>query len=99
MAGCGADAAPYFRIFNPVSQGRRADPEGNYVRRWVPELTRLPAAHIHAPWNAPASVLRDAGIRLGRDYPMPVVDHDAARQRALTAFQTIRQQSRGAAPS
>ena len=91
--GCGADAAPYFRIFNPVSQGRRADPGGSYVRRWVPELTRLPAAYIHAPWEAPASVLQDAEIRPGHDYPLPVIDHGAARQRALTAFQTMRQQS------
>ena len=93
MAGCGADAAPYFRILNPVSQGRRADPEGSYVRRWVPELTRLPAAYIHAPWEAPASVLQDAEIKRGHDYPLPVIDHGAARQRALTAFQTMRQQS------
>jgi deoxyribodipyrimidine photo-lyase len=82
-AGCGADAQPYFRIFNPVTQGERFDPTGTYVRRWVPELARLPDEYIHAPWTAPASVLRAAGIELGRTYPRPMVDHQQARDRFL----------------
>jgi deoxyribodipyrimidine photo-lyase len=81
-AGCGADAAPYFRIFNPVRQGEKFDPNGDYVRRWVPELGNLPGAWIHKPWEAPAGVLADAGIALGTTYPRPIVDHHEARTRA-----------------
>jgi deoxyribodipyrimidine photo-lyase len=91
VAGCGADAAPFFRIFNPVVQGRRFDPDGDYVRRWVPELARLPARWIHQPWAAPAAELRKAGVVLRKTYPRPVVDHAAARSRALTAFAAMRQ--------
>jgi deoxyribodipyrimidine photo-lyase len=90
VAGSGADAAPYFRIFNPVLQGEKFDPDGNYVRRWVPELTRLPNEFIHKPWLAPADMLRAAGVELGRDYPAPIVDHGAARERALAAFKSIK---------
>ncbi len=86
VAGSGADAAPYFRIFNPVAQGERYDPDGAYVRRWVPELARLPAPAIHAPWKASPGTLASAGIVLGRDYPAPIVDHAAARVRALAAL-------------
>ena len=86
MAGCGADAAPFFRIFNPVLQGEKFDPEGDYVRRFVPELTGLPARHIHRPWQAPAIALAEAGLRPGRNYPLPVVDLAAGRARALAAF-------------
>lgn len=82
-AGCGCDAQPYFRIFNPVIQGARFDPEGDYVRRWVPELARMPARFIHRPWEAPVAVLEAAGVRLGLDYPRPVVEHRAARARFL----------------
>jgi deoxyribodipyrimidine photo-lyase len=82
-AGCGCDAQPYFRIFNPVTQGQKFDPDGGYVRRWVPELARLPARYIHQPWQAPPAVLEQAGIVLGRDYPHPIVDHTFARQRFL----------------
>lgn len=89
-AGCGADAAPYFRIFNPVRQGERFDPEGDYVQKWVPELQRLPAAVVHAPWSAPADVLRDAGVELGRDYPRPVLDLKRTREEALTAYRQFR---------
>jgi deoxyribodipyrimidine photo-lyase len=89
-AGCGADAAPYFRIFNPVLQGQRFDPAGGYVARWVPEIARLPAANIHAPWDAPASVLAAAGVALGRDYPAPIVDLQASRARALERFDRIK---------
>jgi deoxyribodipyrimidine photo-lyase len=89
-AGCGADAAPYFRIFNPVLQGQRFDPAGAYVARWVPELSRLPANHIHAPWDAPAGVLAAARVALGRDYPAPIVDLQASRTRALERFERIK---------
>lgn len=90
VAGSGADAAPYFRIFNPVLQGRKFDPDGVYVRRWIPALAKLPARHVHAPWQAPSEVLAVARVRLGVDYPTPIVDHDAARRRALDAFAEIR---------
>lgn len=91
VAGSGADAAPYFRIFNPVTQGRKFDPQGAYVRRWVPELAKLPDRFIHAPWEAPADTLRAAGVTLGRTYARPIVAHDAARARALAAYQTLKQ--------
>ena len=86
VAGSGADAAPYFRVFNPVSQGGKFDPAGEYVRRWVPELAALPDKWIHRPWMAPAPVLREAGVELGTTYPRPIVDHAKARARALEAF-------------
>lgn len=89
VAGCGADAAPYFRIFNPVLQGARFDPDGDYVRRFVPELARLPDKHIHAPWDAPPDVLRGAGITLGTTYPHPIVGLGEGRNRALAAFKTL----------
>ncbi|MDN3516085.1 deoxyribodipyrimidine photo-lyase [Aquisalimonas lutea] len=90
IQGCGADAAPYFRIFNPVRQGERFDPDGAYVRHWVPELAALPAKHIHAPWRTPAAELREAGVQPGRTYPEPVVDLAATRKEALKAYQAIR---------
>jgi deoxyribodipyrimidine photo-lyase len=90
VAGSGTDAAPYFRIFNPVLQGRKFDPDGTYVRRWVPELAGLAAPDIHAPWEAPALVLAKAGVRLGDTYPRPIVSHKDARDRALAAFAAIR---------
>ena len=92
VAGSGADAAPYFRIFNPVAQGRKFDPEGRYVRRWVPELARLDDRWIHAPWTAPDAVLRGAGVRLGHGYPRPIVDHALARERALAALKSVSRQ-------
>jgi deoxyribodipyrimidine photo-lyase len=82
-AGCGCDAQPYFRIFNPVTQGEKFDPQGDYVRRWVPELERLSARHIHRPWEAPEAVLRAAGVRLEETYPRPIVHHPFARERFL----------------
>ena len=82
-AGCGCDAQPWFRVFNPVLQGDRFDPSGGYVRRWLPRLDRLPNRYIHRPWEAPARVLEEAGVRLGQDYPYPVVDHSRARDRFL----------------
>ncbi|MCC6144121.1 MAG: FAD-binding domain-containing protein, partial [Candidatus Hydrogenedentes bacterium] len=90
-AGCGADAAPYFRVFNPILQGRKFDPEGDYVRRWVPEIAGLPDAYLHAPWEAPDEDARAAGVILGETYPKPIVDHAAARDRALAAYQEIKQ--------
>jgi deoxyribodipyrimidine photo-lyase len=89
-AGTGTDAAPYFRVFNPVVQGERYDPAGNYVRRWVPELAGLSEKWIHKPWEAPSDVLRSAGVALGRTYPRPIVDHSEARKRALKTFTGIR---------
>ncbi len=94
VAGSGADAAPYFRIFNPILQGEKFDPDGAYVRRWLPALAGLPEKYIHKPWLAPATVLRDAGLRLGQDYPQPLVDHDAARKAALAAFAQLRNDDR-----
>jgi deoxyribodipyrimidine photo-lyase len=88
-AGCGADAAPYFRIFNPVSQGKQFDASGDYVRQWVPELAKLPDRWIHRPWEAPQGVLADSGVTLGKTYPRPIVDQSEARQRALDAFKQL----------
>jgi deoxyribodipyrimidine photo-lyase len=90
VAGCGADAAPYFRVFNPVLQGGKFDPTGGYVRRWVPELSGLPAKWIHRPWEAPESLLHGSGVRLGPDYPSPIVDLKASRQRALDAWAEVK---------
>lgn len=86
VAGCGAEAAPYFRIFNPTLQGRKFDPDGNYVRQWLPELARIGPRYVHAPWTAPKAELDAAGIRLGKTYPLPIIAHDVARQRALAAY-------------
>ncbi|MCA8967388.1 MAG: FAD-binding domain-containing protein, partial [Planctomycetes bacterium] len=90
VSGCGADAAPYFRIFNPVAQGERFDPQGRYVRRWLQALAPLPDRYLHQPWSAPPDVLRRAGVVLNRDYPRPIVDHAAARAEALAGYQQIR---------
>jgi deoxyribodipyrimidine photo-lyase len=89
IAGCGADAAPYFRIFNPVTQGRKFDPSGVYVRRFVPEIAGLPDKFLHSPWETPEPVLAGSGIRLGSDYPQPMVDLKASRERALDAFRSL----------
>lgn len=90
VTGCGVDAAPYFRVFNPVLQGEKFDPQGEYVRRWVPELRSLGAEHIHDPWNAPPLALAAAGVRLGEDYPLPMVDHAQAREAALAAYAAMK---------
>ena len=90
VAGSGADASPYFRIFNPVAQGEKFDPNGDYVRRWCPELSKLPDKFIHAPWRADEDTLKAAGIMLGKTYPKPIVDHDEARKAALEGYQKVR---------
>jgi len=92
-AGCGADAAPYYRIFSPVLQSERFDPERVYLRRWLPELAALPDAWIHKPHEAPAEILTAARVRLGRDYPLPIVDMKSSRARALTTWQEARETS------
>jgi deoxyribodipyrimidine photo-lyase len=95
VAGCGADAAPFFRIFNPTSQGTKFDPDGNYLRRWVPELAQLPNKWIHEPWNAPPQVLAAAGIKLGEHYPERLVEHNQARLEALRAFSAVKYSTAG----
>ncbi|MBX2805319.1 MAG: DNA photolyase family protein [Hyphomicrobiales bacterium] len=90
VAGSGADAAPYFRIFNPVIQGEKFDPKGDYVREWVPELANLPGKHIHAPWNAPEDVCKQAGVTLGKDYPFPIIEHKRGREQALEAYEFVK---------
>jgi deoxyribodipyrimidine photo-lyase len=90
VAGSGADAAPYFRVFNPVLQGEKFDPDGHYVRRWVPELAQLPSSLIHQPWSASPIELRGAGVELGHTYPAPIVEHRVGRERALEAYAKIR---------
>ncbi len=85
-AGVGTDAAPYFRIFNPVVQSKKFDPQGKFIRRWLPDLQNVPDEYIHQPWKMPIDVQRRVGCHLGRDYPWPIVDHDMARQRVLQAF-------------
>lgn len=93
VAGCGADAAPYFRIFNPVTQGEKFDPEGDYVREFVPEIAKLPKKFIHKPWKAPEALLQECGISLGKSYPKSIVDHAQARRRALEGYDMIKQSS------
>lgn len=89
IAGCGADAAPYFRIFNPVTQGQKFDSEGGYVRQYVPEIATLPNRFLHSPWEAPEPILQEAKVKPGVDYPLPIVDLKTSRERALAAFKKI----------
>jgi len=98
VAGCGADAAPFFRIFNPVLQGQKFDPDGAYVHRFVPELARLNPRYTHAPWDASPAVLSEAGIVLGRTYPAPIADLAGGRARALAAFAGLRRDAAGQLP-
>ncbi|NNC42156.1 MAG: deoxyribodipyrimidine photo-lyase [Acidimicrobiia bacterium] len=88
VAGTGTDAAPYFRVFNPISQSKKFDPKGVYIRRFVPEVAALDDRDIHAPWDAPPLALAEAGIELGQTYPTPLIDHAFARERVLTAYKT-----------
>jgi deoxyribodipyrimidine photo-lyase len=90
VAGSGADAAPYFRIFNPVTQGRRFDAGGEYVRHHVPELARMPDKYVHCPWEAPATVLAAAEVTMGRTYPRPIVSLGESREQALAALATLK---------
>jgi deoxyribodipyrimidine photo-lyase len=90
IAGCGADAAPYFRIFNPITQSQKFDEKGEYIRRFVPELQDMPDKDIHAPWEASDAVLKQAGVELGKTYPKPMMDHGSARNRALDAFKSTK---------
>lgn len=92
-SGCGADAAPYFRIFNPMTQGEKFDPNGEYIRRWVPEISQLSDKFLNQPWEASEHLLGEAGVRLGENYPEPLVEHKPARQRALNAFEEIKKGS------
>jgi deoxyribodipyrimidine photo-lyase len=94
IAGCGADPSPFFRVFNPVLQGEKFDPDGTYVSRYVPELAKLPRKFIHHPWNAPKDVLTKASVVLGKTYPHPIIDHATARERALDALRAMRQATR-----
>jgi deoxyribodipyrimidine photo-lyase len=86
VAGTGTDVQPFFRIFNPLGQGVKFDPEGAYVKRWIPELTRVPTQYIHAPWTMPTDVARSSGVEIGREYPAPMVDHGVQRARALEIY-------------
>jgi deoxyribodipyrimidine photo-lyase len=90
VAGCGADAAPFFRIFNPTTQGLKFDPDGAYIRCWVPELARVPTQWIHHPWDAPPEVLAAAEVVLGKHYPVRIVDHEIARRAALNALAAVK---------
>lgn len=90
VAGCGADAAPYFRVFNPITQGHKFDPDGEYVRKFVPELAKLPNNYIFNPWEAPSGILKECGIELGSTYPAPIVDIKKSRDVALQAFQSLK---------
>ncbi len=89
-AGCGADAAPYYRVFNPVLQAEKFDPARSYIRRWVPELAGLPDKYIHCPWTAPREILGAAGVEPGRSYPLPVVDPRGSRNDALARFEALK---------
>ena len=89
VAGSGADAAPYFRIFNPVLQGEKFDPQGTYTLQFVPELKTLPLKFLFKPWEAPKEILREAAIELGRDYPLPIVDLAVSRDKALEAYHQL----------
>ena len=86
VAGTGTDAAPYFRIFNPISQSEKFDPDGGFIREWVPELQDVPDEYIHAPWEMPEDVQEKSDCRIGDDYPKPIIDHKQARERTLAAY-------------
>ena len=91
IAGSGADAAPYFRIFNPITQAIKFDPKGAFIRQYVPEIANLPDAYLFSPWEAPADTLSAAGVYLGENYPRPIVDVKTSRLDALAAFATLKE--------
>jgi deoxyribodipyrimidine photo-lyase len=92
IAGCGADAAPYFRIFNPVTQGEKFDPDGQYIKEFIPELKDLPIKYLFSPWEAPKEILDNANITLGKDYPEPIIDLKSSREKALDAFKSLKKE-------
>jgi deoxyribodipyrimidine photo-lyase len=94
-AGTGTDAAPYFRIFNPLTQSKKFDPDGVYIRRWVPELAQVEQAYIHEPWRMTAEAQKAAGCTIGHDYPYPIVDHKAACEQTLIAYARAKERARG----
>ena len=91
VAGCGADASPYFRIFNPILQGEKFDSKGEYIKKWVPELKNIPLEFIHKPWELNKKI---ENFELGKDYPLPIVNHKKARELALSAFQKIKKKTK-----
>ena len=93
VAGCGADAAPYFRIFNPVTQGEKFDPDGEYIREYIPELKDLPNKFLYSPWEAPKEILETANIVLGKDYPEPIINLKSSREKALDAFKSLKKET------
>ena len=90
MAGCGADAAPFFRIFNPVLQSKKFDLQGEYLRRYLPELELLPDKYIHCPWEMPLEMQQKIGFKLGKDYPNPIVSLSESRSRALSSYKRVK---------
>ena len=90
VAGTGTDAAPYFRIFNPVTQGKKFDPSGDYIKRFIPELRKVPVKYLFEPWLCPENISEEIGFKIGRDYPKPVVDVKDSRQKALEAFSSLK---------
>ena len=85
-ASTGTDAQPYFRVFNPTTQGEKFDPDGRFIRQWIPELAKVPDKYIHAPHTLPTALQEELGVVIGRDYPAPIVDHQEARERAIRAY-------------
>ena len=90
MAGCGADAAPYFRIFNPILQGEKFDKNGEYTTKWVPELKNFPKEFLHRPWELDLELQKKINIVIGKDYPRPIVNHEIARTSALESFNSLK---------
>ncbi|RCW76837.1 cryptochrome/photolyase family protein [Saliterribacillus persicus] len=96
VAGTGFDSSPFFRIFNPIKQAERFDPDGTYIKKWLPELRLLPGKYLVEPWKAPTEILENANIKIGVDYPEPIVEHDFARKRALSAYQQMKEENKNA---